>query len=260
MAEMEKRRRRASAEVGMGETAEVEQQETEIDLLELFYNLLENWKLLAAAVIAGALIMALISLLILTPIYEATAKLYVMPQSDSAINVSDLQIGSYLTSDYQEVFKTWEVHEQVLQNLGLDYTYEQLEGMLTISNPSDTRMLYITVSSPDPVEATNIANEYANVARDYIYRMMGTDEPSLFSVALEPVDPVSPRKTLNTILGGLVGGLLVAAFLIVRFIMDDKIKTADDITKYIGIPTLAIVPAVGSQKKASANPRGRQGR
>ena len=93
MAEMEKRRRRASAEVGMGETAEVEQQETEIDLLELFYNLLENWKLLAAAVIAGALIMALISLLILTPIYEATAKLYVMPQSDSAINVSDLQIG-----------------------------------------------------------------------------------------------------------------------------------------------------------------------
>ena len=68
--------------------------------------------------------------------------------------------------------KTWEVHEQVLQNLGLDYTYEQLEGMLTISNPSDTRMLYITVSSADPVEATNIANEYANVARDYIYRMM----------------------------------------------------------------------------------------
>ena len=59
MAEMEKRRRRASAEVGIGETAEVEQQETEIDLLELFYNLLENWKLLAAAVIAGALIMAL---------------------------------------------------------------------------------------------------------------------------------------------------------------------------------------------------------
>ena len=77
----------------------------------------------------------LISLFILTPKYEATAKLYVMSRTDSAVNISDLQIGSYLTSDYQEVFKTWEVHEQVLQNLGLDYDYEQLEEMLTVTNP-----------------------------------------------------------------------------------------------------------------------------
>ena len=101
MAEMEKRRRRASAEVGMGETVEVEQQETEIDLLELFYNLLENWKLLFVAVVVGALIMALISLFILTPQYEAPATLYVMAQSDSAIHLSYLQIGSYFTSVYQ---------------------------------------------------------------------------------------------------------------------------------------------------------------
>ena len=53
----------------------------------------------------------------------------------------------------------------------------------------------------------------------------------------------------NTVLGGLVGGLLMAAILVVRFIRDYKIKTADDITNYIGIPTLAIVPALGSQRK-----------
>ena len=105
-----------------------------------------------------------------------------------------------------------------------------------------------------------MANEYANVARNYIYEMMGTEEPSLFSVALEPLEPVSPRKMLNTVLGGLVGGLLMAAILVVRFIRDDKIKTADDITNYIGIPTLAIVPALGSQRKSSAKSRGRQGR
>ena len=85
-----------------------------------------------------------------------------MSRTDSAINLSDLQIGSYLTSDYQEVFKTWEVHEQVLQNLGLDYEYEQLENMLSITNPADTRVLYITVNSDDPEEATAMANEYAD--------------------------------------------------------------------------------------------------
>lgn len=260
MAETEKRRRHASQTLEVSDAAEIEQQETELDLLELFYYLLEHIKQLAIAAIAGGLVMLLISLLILTPQYEATAKLYVMSRSDSAVNLSDLQIGSYLTSDYQEVFKTWEVHEQVLQNLGLDYEYEELENMISIENPADTRVLYINVTSDDPKEATAMANEYANVARDYIYEMMGTEEPSLFSVALEPLEPVSPRKALNTFLGALIAGVVVAAILVVRFVMDDKLKTAEDITKYIGIPTLAIVPAVGSQKKASAKPKGRQGR
>ena len=260
MAATEKRRRHASQTLDISDAAEFEQQETELDVLELFYYLLEHIKQLVAAVVVGALVMLLVSLFFLTPQYEATSKLYVMARNDSAVNLSDLQIGSYLTSDYQEVFKTWEVHEQVLQNLGLDYEYEEIEDMLTITNPSDTRILYITVTSDDPVEATNMANEYANVARNYIYEMMGTEEPSLFSVALEPLEPVSPRKMLNTVLGGLVAGLIMAAILVVRFIRDDKIKTADDITNYIGIPTLAIVPALGSQRKSSAKSRGRQGR
>ena len=61
-------------------------------------------------------------------------------------------------------------------------------------------------------------------------------------------------------LGACIGLLLMTAFFVVRFIMDDKIKTAEEITKYIGIPTLAIVPALGSQKKPPAKPKGRQGR
>ncbi len=259
MSETEKLRRRAASEENISENVE-DERENEIDLLELFYCLLENIKWLILAAISGAVVMALISLIVLTPKYEATAKLYVMNQSDSAINLSDLQIGSYLTSDYQEVFKTWEVHEQVLQNLGLDYTYTQLEGMLSISNPSDTRVLYITVTSVDPEEATAMANEYARVAKNYIYEVMGSEEPSIFSTALEPLDPVSPRKTLNTVLGFLVGGLLMTGFLVVRFIMDDKIKTADDITKYLGMPTLAVVPAVGSMKDApNARGKGKRG-
>lgn len=260
MAEKEKKRRHASQPLDVERVAGAEQQESEIDLLELFYYLLERAKYLVAAAVAGGVVMLLISLLFLTPRYEATSKLYVMARNDSAINLSDLQIGSYLTSDYQEVFKTWEVHEQVLQNLGLDYTYDQLENMLSISNPADTRVLYITVNSDDPVEATNMANEYASVARDYIYEMMGTEEPSFFSEALQPLQPVSPQKTRNTVLGACIGLLLMTAFFVVRFIMDDKIKTAEEITKYIGIPTLAIVPALGSQKKPPAKPKGRQGR
>ena len=75
--------------------------EIEIDLLELFYRLLENAKMIIAAAVAGMLLMALYSFVLATPMYEATCRIYVTNASDSAINLSDLQIGTYLTSDYK---------------------------------------------------------------------------------------------------------------------------------------------------------------
>ena len=87
-----------------------------------------------------------------TPMYEATSILYVLSTRDSAINVSDLQLGSELTQDYIKVFRMWEVHEQVISNLDLPYSYSQMQNMLSVSNDADTRMLDITVTSADPEE------------------------------------------------------------------------------------------------------------
>ena len=99
---------------------------TEIDLLELFYCLLEKARFILLAGLAGALLMGFYSFYIARPSYEATSKLYVLNSSDSAINLSDLQIGSQLANDYKEVFKTWEVHEMVIEELGLPYSCQQI--------------------------------------------------------------------------------------------------------------------------------------
>ena len=232
--------------------------EIEIDLLELFYRLLENAKKIIIGAVVGMLILGIYSFFIATPKYEATCRLYVNNASGSAIDLTDLQIGSYLATDYTEVFTTWEVREMVLQNLDLDYTYEDLEDMLTVSNPSNTRILDVRVISEDPQEAKDMANEYANVARSYISRTMDTSEPAILSSALVPDKPVSPRKALNTLLGFVAGALIMGAFVTVQFLMDDKIKTADDIRKYVDMAALAIVPSNNDPEKAdrkSANGR-----
>lgn len=234
--------------------------EIEIDLMELFFRLIENAKKIIAGALVGMFIFAAYSFLLATPMYEATCKIYVMSASDSAINLSDLQIGAALTADYQEIFSTWEVHEQVLQNLGLDYSYNELEGMISVTNPSSTRILAITVTSDDPAEAAAMANEYAAVASRYISDTMMTDEPSMLSKALEPTDPVSPRKVFNTALGFLLGALVMCAIVTVQFILDDKIKTAEDIRKYTGMPTLAVVPINGDFMSSNREKGGRKER
>lgn len=234
--------------------------EIEIDLMELFFRLIENAKKIIAGALVGMFIFAAYSFLLATPMYEATCKIYVMSASDSAINLSDLQIGAALTADYQEIFNTWEVHEQVLQNLGLDYSYNELEDMISVTNPSSTRILAITVTSDDPAEAAAMANEYAAVASRYISDTMMTDEPSMLSKALEPTDPVSPRKVFNTALGFLLGALVMCAIVTVQFILDDKIKTAEDIRKYTGMPTLAVVPINGDFMSSNREKGGRKER
>jgi len=219
--------------------------EISIDLMELFFCLVEKAKQIIAGALVGMILFGAYSFLLATPMYEATCRIYVLSASDSAINLSDLQIGAALTADYQEVFTTWEVHEQVLQNLKLDYTYQELEDMLMITNPSDTRILAITVTSDDPVEAAAMANEYAAVASRYISDTMVTDEPTVLSEALVPIEPVSPRKLFNTAIGFILGAFVMVAIYAVQFILDDKIKTAEDIRKYVGMPTLAVVPTNG---------------
>ena len=133
-----------------------QQEEDTIDLLELCMGLLDHWKFIAAAAAAGAVLAALYTFLLVTPLYKATSTIYVVSRDDSVLNLSDIQIGSALTSDYIKVFEMWEVHEKVISALDLNYTYTQMATMLSVTNPSDTRMLDITVTDADPEEAAAI--------------------------------------------------------------------------------------------------------
>ncbi len=227
-------------------------QEKEIDLIELLYFLLGKFKYILLAAVFGAVLAFLYTLFLVTPQYEAKSELYVTNSADSVLNLSDLQIGSYLASDYIEVFDTWEVKQKVIDNLSLgsEYTYKALGGMVHVVNPSNTRILRITVTSPDPDMAMKIADEYAAVVRDYVSEIMSTEKPNILSSALKPVSPVSPSKTRNTLIGFLLGAVLLGAVFVVQFVMDDKIKSTDDILRYAGLPTLAVIPLAGQGNKS----------
>lgn len=220
----------------------VESDEETIDLLELLYALLGKWREIAAATVACALIAAIGVLFFVTPKYQASSTIYVISRKDSAINISDLQIGTALTDDYIQVFHMWEVQEKVISNLDLPYTYSQLDGMLSVTNASNTRMLEITVTSESAQEAADIANEYATVVRDYIAKKMATDKPSIMSTALVPMVPVSPNKTKSILLGALLGFVVSAGVVVVITLLDDTYKTAEDIKKYTGLVTMAVIP------------------
>ena len=223
--------------------------ETEIDLKELFLSFLDHIRIIIVMAILGAAVAAITTFYFITPMYEATSKLYVLNSGDSAINLSDLQIGSYLAYDFVEVFDTWEVQEMVIKNLGLPYSYSQLRGMLTVSNSDNTRILTITVTSPSAKEAAAIANEYANVAIKFIADTMATEEPNIMSTALIPTAPSSPNIIRNILLGLIAGLALAVAGVTIQFVSDDKIKSSEEVLRYTGLSVLAIIPKIEPLEK-----------
>lgn len=230
-----------------------QQEDYEIDISELFARILSSWKLVTFFTVlfgAGAL---LITFFFITPTYQAKSTIYVLSRKDSALNISDLQIGASLTQDYVQVFNMWEVHEEVLTKLDLPYTYEQISQMVNVSNVNNTRMLEIAVTSTDPQEAADIANEYAAVSCDFIADTMSTDKPNVVSAALVPTKPIAPSKSRNTIIGALVGMMISIAIVVIRMLRDDKIKTADDVRKYANLTTLAIIPLDDISSRGSSS-------
>ena len=223
--------------------------EIEIDLKQLFKVLLKKiWLILLVAILfaAGA---GFYTKRYMIPQYQSTSMLYILGKSSSIVSLSDLQLGSQLTNDYLVLVESRPVVEEVIENLGLDMNYETMVKKISISNQADTRIIKITVTDEDPVRAKDIANEFAQVAKKRMAEIMATDEPTVVEEGYVNDVPISPSLKKNCALAGILGAALVCMILIVIHLMNDTIKTSDDIDKYLGLATLGTIPMDGKRRK-----------
>lgn len=222
---------------------ELTNDEVEIDLVDLAYSLLDKWHYLLLCLLIGAVVLNAYSFFFIAPTYEATSKLYVVSASDdSVVSLSDLNLGTSLTADYEQLMLSYPVLNRVIDKLGLDTTSDQLKKSFSLNNPSDTRILEITATSTDPQMAKDLAETMAEVAIDYLPETMSTKAPNLAQHAKLPEHKVGPSYMKYTMIGALLGFLLCAAVLVAEYLMDDTIHTADDMEKYFNLVPLTTIP------------------
>ncbi len=224
-----------------------------IDLVEVFYLLLDNiWKIILCTLL-GATIAFSYTKLFVKPTYLATSKIYVVSASNSSvIDLSDLQIGSQLTSDYKELILARPVLQDVIKNLDLGYDYKQLEKMIEITNTSGTRILAINVTTTDAQLSADIANELAKQATAHLPEIMETEAPNLVESAVVPSKKAAPSYSKNTLIGALIGMVAVCGVLIVKFVANDTVVTSEDVEKYFGTMPLGAIPECSSKTKSKA--------
>jgi capsular polysaccharide biosynthesis protein len=233
-----------------------------IDLMEYLYRLIAHWKLIVIFAVIFGIFGYFYGYHEITPLYRATSTIYVVSMDNPLTSFSSVQLGSYMMKDYIKVFDIWEVHEKVRQELGMEnYSYGALRGMISVRNDEGTRMLDITAVSANPQMAADVANAYARVVSDYIADTMRMDKPSIMSVALVPTNPFNISYTRNTTRFLLIGIGAACVFIFIQMLLDDKIKTAEDVTRYTGLTNLAVVPIEEDLRGGSILPRlGKKGK
>ena len=219
--------------------------EIEIDLLALAKDILKKWWVLAIGLVVGSLVVLSVNSFLVTPRYRASAMLYVLGSTTSITSFADVQIGGALAEDFLLIAQSKPVIDgaiRIASEQGLYTNREEIHDMLSVS-ATGTRMITITATHPDARVAQIVADAVSHAAMTRIEQVTHSDPPSLVEMAEVPHYPLPSRLTVP--IGGLGGMVIAIAFLALRFILNDHIKSEDDVYKFLDLNTLVVIPVEG---------------
>lgn len=230
--------------------------EEEIDLTRLFYALFRRiWMILIVAVVCACGAAGYTHFRI-NPTYTSTSAMVVLTKETTLTSLADLQLGSQLTKDYTVLITSRPVLENVIDNLGLKTSYKILRQQIAIQNPEDTRILYLSVTTQDAQQAKAIVDELAKVSSEFIGDTLEITPPKIIEEGEVAATKTGPNLAKNTIIGFLVGLVLVCAVIVVLELLNDSIQSEDDVERYLSIPVLASLPVKSDEKKKKTTKSG----
>lgn len=233
-----------SPQSGMGSSSD---DEITIDLAELFGVLWHwIWLILLVALLLGGAAFAF-SKFVIPEEFQSTTKIYVLDKesgSGGQSTYTDLQVGSQLTKDYAELITSRTVIEKVIADNHLEsvYDYKEFLKKVEVNTPTDTRIVSITVTDTNPALAQALADDIRVEASDLIIDTMQINAVNTYEVANLPTEKSAPSCSKWALIGALLGAFLVAGIVTLQYILDDTIKTSEDIEQYLGLSTLALIP------------------
>ncbi|MGV3009720.1 Wzz/FepE/Etk N-terminal domain-containing protein [Streptococcus thoraltensis] len=218
----------------------------EIDILQLLKKLWSRKFLILLIALIGAAIGLLISLFIITPEYKSTTRLYVVNQSSGTDNltVQDIQAGGYLVNDYKEIITSEDVLTQVIEKEGLAMTPSKLSSKVSVTIPNETRVISINVMDENAGAASDIANSLREVASEKIKAVTNVEDVTTLEAAKPANSPSTPNTKRNILLGFVVGLSLSTIAILLLEVLDDRIKSPEDVEEQMKLTLLGIVPDI----------------
>ena len=221
----------------------------EIDLLQLARTLWNHILVILLVMVLCAAAGYAYAKYVVTPLYQSSILIYVNNSSFSIGNTSvsvssgDITASKSLVNTYTVILMTRTTLEEVARESGLDYTYEQLKGMVTAGPEQNTEVLRVTVTCADPSDAKTLVNTIAKVLPNKISGIIDGTSGKVADYGVIPKKRYSPSYTKAAAVGGLIGMVITCGIVVIVSLMDTVVHDEDVLKNtYPDIPLLAAIP------------------
>lgn len=219
----------------------------EIDLKEFVMLFWDRKVSIILITIIFMLIGIIYSVGFVTPKYTSSTTLLLATSESSnsktnTITTSDITLNSKLVSTYSELVKSKNVTRQVISNLGIDETEDELRNSITVSSVKDTELIKISVTDKNATNAYNIANEIAKVFTQKVSEIYNINNVQVLDQAEISSVPSNINHTKDVIMFTFVGLFVAIVFVLVANMLDTTIKSSEEVEKLCNVPVIASIP------------------
>ncbi len=218
----------------------VRQDEQGIELSVLLYRLLDKFPLVIVFALVCGILLSLYAVIGSRTYYVGVSEVYVVPNIGGfeTVTSQNIQLANMIKGDFVAAVTNRQVHQNVIESLALPYTPESMEGRILASYSENTSIIEIRAVSTNPQEAVSLANAYADESAKFMEELLNLTPVTRWEYAATP--EVTRSMSGSTYFRyGFLGGAAAAMVLVILWIlMDDRVRTPEDLESYFGLPVL----------------------
>ncbi|MBR2290244.1 MAG: hypothetical protein IJ867_06645 [Clostridia bacterium] len=191
--------------------------------------------------------------LILASINRTTSTTSDNGYTDTSVIDKDISLSSKLVSTYRELIRSKNVLAQVIENLDIDISEESLKKMISVDAVGDTALIEISVENKSAELACYVANETANIFKEYIKGIYDVENVQIIDVAEIETEPSNVHHKRDIAIFGLIGIVVSAGYVLILNMLDTTVKSIEDVEEMTGLPVLASLPTLESFEKTTSS-------
>ena len=217
---------------------EIQNEEIEINLAELFQVLKEHLHIIIISTLICAILVGAFTIFFVSKKYESTARIFPKPEVNEGI--VDYSQNNSMTKNYIALLGGNNIQSKVAKELNVDTNV--VSSALSISNETDTQIISISATTTDPQLSKKIVDTTVDVFTNEVKETLNINNITTVDDAKLQTSPVSPSVPKNIVIGGLVGAILSIGIIFIRFMLDNRLHTKENVEKYLEIPHLGVIP------------------
>lgn len=214
----------------------------EINLKEVYSYFKSKILWILIAIVVIIVIGNVYTIITREPMYRSNTTIVLVGESKEGYSQSDSQLNQNLIGTYSEIIKSRKVLSQVIENLKLKMSVEELSNNITTTSVEDTEIIQITVANANAKDAQKITDEVAKVFSEEIQDIYNLENVATIDKAELSKNPYNVNYVKDNVIYFIVAFVLSFGIVFIMYYFDTSIKSSEVVEEKLGLTVIGVVP------------------